>query len=196
MIMQQFGVTNPVVSIQEYLNTITDQLKLSNIKNVGRYFKTPDPQTLQAIASTPKEPDAMTIAAKAQYEKVKSETAQALGEQQFKQQKLQTDDAFRHEKLRQDSIYDQQKLAIDAAKAKIELAGQNQPPPAPDPIEAAKVGVGLHQAHLDAAMQERELQAKLAIEAAKIEQQREAAQLQASTAFATAQQRNNGGGGA
>jgi hypothetical protein len=196
MIMQQFGVTNPVVSIQEYLNTITDQLKLSNIKNVGRYFKTPDPQTLQAIASTPKEPDAMTIAAKAQYEKVKSETAQALGEQEFKQQKLQTDDAFRHEKLRQDSIYDRQKLMIDAAKAKIELQGQNQPPPAPDPVDAAKVGADLHKAHLDAAMQERELQAKLAIEAAKIEQQREAAQLQASTAFATAQQRNNQGGGA
>lgn len=207
-IMQQFGVTNPVVSIQEYLNTITDQLKLSNIKNVGRYFKTPDPQTLQQIASTPKEPDAMTLAAKAQFEKVKSETAQALADQQLRQQKQQQDDAFRHEQLRQKSLYDNRKLQIDAAKVGIEARGDG--PPQPDPTEAAKIGVDLHkahlgaasdlhQAHLDAAMQERELEAKFAIEHAKIEQQREAAQLQASTALATAaqqQQNNQGGGGA
>ena len=195
MIMQQFGVTNPVVSIQEYLNTITDQLKLSNIKNVGRYFKTPDPQTLQAIASTPKEPDAMTIAAKAQFEKVKSETAQALGDQQFKQQKLQTDDAYRHEALRQKAIYDREKLAIEAAKAHAQADQSGQV--GPDPIDAAKVGVDLHKAHLDAALQQRQLDDKLAIEAAKIQQAREAAQLQASTSLAAAAQQgqNNGGGG-
>ena len=41
-IMQQFGVTNPVCGIPEYLNTISDMLDIANIKNVGRYFKTPD----------------------------------------------------------------------------------------------------------------------------------------------------------
>lgn len=194
MIMQQFGVTNPVVSIQEYLNTITDQLKLSNIKNVGRYFKTPDPQVLQQIASTPKEPDAMTIAAKAQFEKVKSETAQALGDQQFKQQKLQTDDAYRHEALKQKDIYDQQKLAIEAAKVRAQAGQDDQ---GIDPIEAAKVGVDLHKAHLDAAMQSRELDDKFTLESAKIAQAREQAQLQASTQLATAaqQNQNNQGGG-
>jgi hypothetical protein len=196
MIMQQFGVTNPVVSIQEYLNTITDQLKLSNIKNVGRYFKTPDPATLQKIATTPKEPDAMTIAAKAQFEKVKSETAQAIGDQQFKQQKLQADDAFRHEKLRQDSAFDQQKLAIDAAKVHVQAAQQGDGSAVP--LETAKLGVDVHKAHLDAEMQQRQLDDNLAIQTAKIQQQREAAQLQASTALATAaQQRENkpSGGG-
>lgn len=192
MIMQQFGVTNPVVSIQEYLNTITDQLKLSNIKNVGRYFKTPDPQTLQQIATTPKEPDAMTIAAKAQYEKVKSETAQAIGEQQFRQQKQNQDDAFRHEQLRQKSSYDQQKLAIDAAKVGVEARGDG--PPQPDPTEAAKIGVDMHKAHLDAAMQQRELDDKFAIAHAQIEQKREAAQLQASTQLAAAERRGNDSG--
>ena len=89
MIMQQFGPSNPVVGIPQYLNTITDMLALSNIKNVGRYFMTPRPQVLQQIAAAPKEPDAMTVAAKAQYEKVKSETAQAMGDQQIRQQKQQ-----------------------------------------------------------------------------------------------------------
>ena len=190
MIMQQFGVTNPVVSIQEYLNTITDQLNLANIKNVGRYFKTPDPQVLQAIASTPKEPDAMTVAAKAQFEKVKSETAQAVGDLQFKQQKQQSDDQFRQEQLRQKAMYDAQKLAIERAKVMAQAGHDGQGEV--DPIEAAKVGVDLHKAHLDAAMQERELQANFAIDAAKIAQQREAAQLQAQAA---AQRPANGGGG-
>jgi hypothetical protein len=190
MIMSQFGTTNPVVSIQEYLNTITDQLALANIKNVGRYFKTPPPQVLQAIASTPKEPDAMTLAAKAQFEKVKSETAQALGDQQLKQQKQDQDDAFRHEQLRQKAIFDQQKVELERAKIRAQ-AGQDDRGQV-DPVEAAKVGVDLHKAHLDAAMQERELQAKLIIEQQKIAQQREAAALQAQ---AQAAARNNQGGG-
>jgi hypothetical protein len=117
LIMQQFGVTNPVCGIQEYLNTISDMLAIANIKNVGRYFKTPDPQTLQAIAATPKEPDPMTVAAKAQFEKVKSDTAQALGQQQLDQQKQDQDDAFRRAQLAQKAAYDQEKLRLDADKA-------------------------------------------------------------------------------
>jgi hypothetical protein len=70
-------------------------------------------------------------------------------------------------------------------------------PTAVDPIEAAKIGVDVHTAHLDAAMQDREMQMRFATDQAKIAQQREAAQLQAQTAQAAAQQNNdNGGGGA
>lgn len=181
-IMQQFGVSNPVVGIAQYLNTITDMLALSNIKNVGRYFQTPSPQILQAIAAQPKEPDAMTLAAKAQMEKVKSDTAQAIGDQHLREQKQAQDDAFRHAQLREKTSVDLQKLEIERVKARAQ-AGQDDQGQV-DPIEAAKVGADLHKAHLDAAMQERELQAKLAIESAKIEQQRQAAELQASVALA------------
>ena len=41
MIMDKFGTTNPVVGIPQYLNTVTDMLALSNIKNVGSYFRPP-----------------------------------------------------------------------------------------------------------------------------------------------------------
>ena len=116
LIMQQFGVTNPVCGIMEYLNTISDMLDLANIKNVGRYFKTPTPQVLQAIASTPKEPDPMTVAAKAQYERVKSDTAEAIGNQQLAQQKQSQDDAFRHEQLRQKTAYDAARLQLEQEK--------------------------------------------------------------------------------
>jgi hypothetical protein len=193
MIMQQFGPGNPVVGIPQYLNTINDTLALSNIKNVGRYFMTPAPQALQQIAAAPKEPDAMTVAAKAQYEKVKSETAQAMGDQQIRQQKQQQDDAFRHEKLRQDAELAQQKLEIE--RAKVFVGAGPEGPTSVDPIEAAKIGVDIHTAHLDAAMQDQDMRMRFATDQAKIAQQREAAQLQAQAAQQAAQQNNNGGGG-
>jgi hypothetical protein len=191
MIMQQFGVTNPVCGIMEYLNTISDMLDIANIKNVGRYFKTPDPNTLQQIASTPKEPDPMAVAAKAQFEKVRSETAQAIGEQNFRGQKLQSDDAFRQQKLKQDADLAQQKLAIE--RAKVFVGAGPAGPTAVDPIEAAKIGVDLHKAHLDAAMQGQQMQLDAATDQAKIQQQREAAALQAQTAQANANDPNGGG---
>ena len=191
--MDKFGTTNPVVGIPQYINTITDMLALSNIKNVGRYFQTPSPQVLQQIASTPKEPDAMTVAAKAQYEKVKSETAQAMGDQQIRQQKQQQDDAFRHQKLSQDLELAQQKLEIE--RAKVFVGASPTGPTAVDPIEAAKVGVDIHQAHLDAALKSHELAMNYATDQAKIAQQREAAQLQAQTAQQAMQQPDSGDGG-
>ena len=190
MIMDKFGTTNPVVGIPQYINTITDMLALSNIKNVGRYFQTPSPQVLQQIASTPKEPDAMTVAAKAQYEKVKSETAQAMGDQQIRQQKQQQDDAFRHQKLSQDLELAQQKLEIE--RAKVFVGASPTGPTAVDPVEAAKVGVDIHTAHLDAALKSHELAMNYATDQAKIAQQREAAQLQAQTAQAAQQQPDGG----
>jgi hypothetical protein len=179
-IMQQFGPTNPVVGIQQYLNTISDQLELANIKNVGRYFMTPPPQVLQAIAQTPKEPDAATLAAKAQLEKVKSETARANAEQELQANKQMEDNLFRHEQLRQKAAYDRAKLDLDRLKVMAQTGKDDRGQV--DPIEAAKVGVDLHKAHLDAAMRDRELNVGAAVDMAKVDQQREAAQLQAETA--------------
>ena len=195
-IMQQFGVTNPVCGIQEYLNTISDMLDIANIKNVGRYFKTPSPQVMQQIASTPKEPDAQTVAAKAQFEKVKSETSQAVGEQQLRKQKQDQDDAFRYAQLKQKADYDQQKLDIE--RAKVFVGAGPGGPTAVDPVEAAKVMTDVHQAHLDAGVDLYKAHLGAAVDLTKVDQQREAAQLQAQTAQAQAQaqaaQSNNSDG--
>jgi hypothetical protein len=191
MIMQQFGVTNPVCGIMEYLNTISDMLDLANIKNVGRYFKTPSPQVLQQIAATPKEPDAQTVAAKAQFEKVKSETSSALGEQQLKADKQDQDNAFRYAQLQQKANYDQQKLEIE--RAKVFVGAGPGGPTAVDPVEAAKVMADIHKAHLGAGVDLYTAHLDAATDRAKIDQQREAAQLQAETAQAQAAQPNDGG---
>lgn len=190
-IMQQFGVANPVVGIPQYINTVTDILELCNIKNVGRYFQSPSPQVLQAIAQQPKEPDPMMVAAKAQFEKVRSATSEAVGAQALQREKQDADDAFRREQLKQKAWYENQKLEIERAKVMAQAGhdGKGQV----DPIEAGKLGVDLHKAHLDAAMQERKMQFDLASDQAKIDQQREAAYLQAQAARESNQ--NNGGGG-
>ena len=55
------GLNNPICGPTEMLNTMTDMLKLANVMNVGRYFKTPNPMQMQAMLSAPKTPDAQTM---------------------------------------------------------------------------------------------------------------------------------------
>jgi hypothetical protein len=167
MIMQQFGVTNPVCGITEYLNTISDMLEIANIKNVGRYFKTPDPQTMAAIAAQPKEPDAMTVAAKAQYEKVKADTAEAVGQQQLQAQKQQQDDEFRRQQLAQKSAFDQAKIDLEATKlhtSHAERLGQMAADIFASQMDAQ---VAHHQARVDAEVGHH--QANADVEAAQVQ---------------------------
>ena len=116
MVFSQFGPNNPVVGIPEMLNTITDMLTIANIKNVSRYFKTPSPQVLQQIMTAPKEPDAMTIAAKANYERVKSQTAKAMGDQQFTALKQAQDEAFRRDQLAARQAFEAEKIRVQEAQ--------------------------------------------------------------------------------
>jgi len=120
MVFQQFGPNNPVVGIPEMVNTITDMLEIANIKNVSRYFKTPTPQQLQQIASAPKEPDAMTIAAMANNERVKMQTAKAQGDQQFNAQKQAMDEHFRRDKLAQEAATQADKLRLEQTKVALD----------------------------------------------------------------------------
>jgi hypothetical protein len=115
-IVAQMGLANPICGLPEMMNTQTDMLAIANIKNVQRYFKMPDPQAMQQLLSAPKEPDAMTLAAQAQFQKVKADAAQALGDQQLKEQ----DQNQRHElavrQLQEKTLYDQQKLDVERDK--------------------------------------------------------------------------------
>jgi hypothetical protein len=123
-IVMQYGLANPVCGIPEMFNTLSDMLELANIKNVNRYFKTPDPQALQQIMAAPKEPDAQTVAAKAMYEKVKSDTVKNVAQSDIDKQKLlvvqqkqQQDDIFRHQQMEQKRQVEEQRLAQEAEKA-------------------------------------------------------------------------------
>ena len=71
---------------------------------------------MQQLLSAPKEPDAMTLAAQAQYQKVKADAAKALGDQQLEEK----DQNQRHElairTLQEKTLYDQQKLDVERDK--------------------------------------------------------------------------------
>ena len=150
-IVAQMGLSNPICGLPEMMNTQTDMLKIANIKNVNRYFKMPDPAAMQQLLSAPKEPDAMTLAAQAQYQKVKADAAQALGDQNIRKAENDQEHALAMAQLREKTLYDQQKLDLERDKihaSHVSTLGQM----AADMFKTAHDGaVDVHQTHVDAA---------------------------------------------
>ena len=112
-LIAQMGLGNPICGPQEMLNTMTDMLALANVKNVGRYFKTPTPQQMQQMLSAPKPPDPQAMAAQAMMEKVRAETAKAVGQQTIDRTKMQQENEFKHTQLQAKTQIDLQKLDLE-----------------------------------------------------------------------------------
>ena len=120
LIFTQMGPSNPIVGIQELMNTQTDMLKLANIMNPGRYFKMPNPQQLQQMMSQPKPPDPMLLAAQAQMEKVRSDTAKSVGQQDLDHARLAAETQYKHLALQAKTQTDIQKMELEGRKAGID----------------------------------------------------------------------------
>ncbi len=114
-IIQLMGPANPVVSPNEYLNTMQDILSLAGFKQVDRYFKPVPPEVLQAM-SQPK-PDPALIVAQNEQEKVRSKVAKDVSDKEFQNRKLEMDDEFRKMKLALDVITQKNttEAGVDAA---------------------------------------------------------------------------------
>ena len=115
-LVAQMGMNNPICGPTEMLNTMTDMLALANVKNVGRYFKTPNPMQLQQMLSAPKQPDPQAMAAQAMMEKVRSETAKAVGQQHLDRTRQQQEIDFKHQQLHAKTQVDLQKLDIESQR--------------------------------------------------------------------------------
>ena len=113
-IVAQMGPFNPICGFPEMMNTQTDMLKIANIKNVDRYFKLPNPMQLQQMQNTPKEPDPMLLAAQAQYQKVKADAAEALGNQNLKKAQQEQENALAMAQLREKAMNDRANLDLKA----------------------------------------------------------------------------------
>lgn len=111
-LVAQMGMNNPICGPLEMLNTMEDMLALANVKNVSRYFKTPNPMQLQQMLSAPKTPDAQTMAAQAMQEKVRMEGAKALGQQDLDRTRMMQENAFKHQQLHAKTAVDLQKLDL------------------------------------------------------------------------------------
>ena len=150
-IVAQMGLANPICGLPEMMNTQTDMLAIANIKNPNRYFKMPDPQAMQQLLSAPKEPDAMTLAAQAQYQKVKADAAEALGNQNLKKAQQDAENALAQAQLREKTLNDQAKINLEAASLHAQhtqALGQM----AADIFKTMHDGaVDVHQTHVQAA---------------------------------------------
>jgi hypothetical protein len=150
-LVAQMGLNNPICGIQEMINTQTDMLSIANIKNVSRYFKMPNPQQMQALLSAPKEPDPMTLAAQAQYQKVKADAAEALGDQNLKKAQQAQDNALAMAQLREKTLNDQANISLKAAQlhaSHTEALGKM----AADLFKTAHDGaIDVHQTHVQSA---------------------------------------------
>ena len=181
MVFQTFGPSNPVVGIPELMNTQTDMLNIANIKNVTRYFKQVDPQVLQQMQQAPKEPDAMTIAAQANQERVKMQTAKSIGDAQFNAQKQAMDDAFRRDKLNQQKVYEdnkirvqQEQMALDHQVDIRQVAADMAKTTAQEETKRHKVAAEVETANADRAHQAQQAEADRAHEAQQAEADRQA----------------------
>ena len=119
-VVTTYGLNNPVCGIPEMLNTITDMLALANVKNVGRYFKTPNPQQMQQILAQPQKPDPMAVAAQAELEKVRTEAAKNVAQTGFNQAKLAKETQFKYDQLHAKTAYDHAKLQVDAQRSGVD----------------------------------------------------------------------------
>jgi hypothetical protein len=104
--MTTLGITNPIVSPVEYVNTWSDIMGLAGFKNVERYFKVPTPDQMQALAA-PK-PDPALIVAQNETEKTRASAVKNVADNDYKHKKLELDDEFRKQKLAVDALVKQQ----------------------------------------------------------------------------------------
>jgi hypothetical protein len=110
MVIEKFGVSNPVVGPQEFMATVEDMMAIANVKNTKRYFKEVTPEVMMQVAQQPKEPDPALVLAQAEMEKRKVELLKDKTKQIADQQKLKMDDDFRRDQLMVTSMLDAAKI--------------------------------------------------------------------------------------
>jgi hypothetical protein len=137
-IIDKFGIANPIVTPQEFMNTQQDMMEIANIKNFQRYFKPITPELMKGIQNAPKEPTPEELIAQAEVEKRKVETQKIIADTDAKQtqtlldaKKAQMDDDFRRDELNINSmleiaaLFGQQAENLRADEGVMAL---NQPP--------------------------------------------------------------------
>jgi len=121
LIVEKFGLKNPVVGPQEIMNTVTDMMAIANVKNTSRYFKAIDEETMNQIMSAPDEPAPEMILAQAEMEKTRAKVAGDIAKADQTDKKLRWDDDFRRDQLALTSILEAAKIEAQFA---VDVTGQ------------------------------------------------------------------------
>lgn len=128
LIIEKWGLDNPIVSPIEIMNTITDMLAIANIKNVSRYFKPVSKELLDSIKNQPRQPDPAEVLAQAELEKSKAKVASDIAKLDQEDKKLKMEDDFRRDKLNVDSALKAAEIATNIQiSEQATLEAMNQP---------------------------------------------------------------------
>lgn len=108
--LTQLGVTNPLVTPQQYARTLRKIVELSGFKDASMYFNDipddwkPEPQQPKA---TPEE-----VLAKVQAESIQADIQKKAAELELKRQQMMLDDDFRRDQMNQDRLLKQYELEL------------------------------------------------------------------------------------
>jgi hypothetical protein len=102
MIMQTQGLTNPLVGVPEYRNTLSRMLETANIADVSSYFKALPPG-FQAPPPPPAPPDPSLILAQVQAGKTAADLENDRASEQTKRAQMLTDDDLKRDQAALDA---------------------------------------------------------------------------------------------
>jgi hypothetical protein len=149
-ILNQYGLTNPVVSAQQYVRTLRKVVELSGMKDASAYFSD-IPDDWKPPQSQPK-PTPEEVLAQVQAESIKADIQKKAAELELQREKMIRDDDYRRDQLNQDYLL---------KKYELELKYQTQ-------IDSAQI-VAMQAVDREAVKQQGQLQAQVmqAVQAAQ-----------------------------
>lgn len=108
-ILQKMGVNNPVVSMEQYTNTLRQYVELAGLKDAGRYFKDPTQAQMQPPPPPPPNPELIKVQQDFELKKAKLEAEIAL-----EREKMVQTLALRREELQAEAQLRAAKAITDA----------------------------------------------------------------------------------
>lgn len=118
-ILGQLGPSNPLLTLQQYYNTLTKQVELAGFKDTTSYFT--DPARYQAPPPQPLPPDPGLMIAQIEQQKVQEKAAADLRSDQIKAQTEQAKIELQRAEAIEQAQLDRARLELDREKAAIDL---------------------------------------------------------------------------
>ncbi|CAB4152032.1 hypothetical protein UFOVP588_44 [uncultured Caudovirales phage] len=109
-IMQQFGLSNPVVTPSMYIRTIQKIVELSGFKDASSYFQDL-PADFQMPQSEPK-PTPEEVLAQVQAQSIQADIQKKAAELELKREQMIRDDDYRRDQLAQDLVLKKYELEL------------------------------------------------------------------------------------
>lgn len=100
-ILQQLGPTNPLVTPQQFSNTLRKIVELSGFKDASSYFQN-IPADYQPPAPPPPKPSPEEVLAQVQAESIKADIQKKAAELELKRQQMMMDDDLKRDQMAQD----------------------------------------------------------------------------------------------